>query len=100
MSRPRYAALAFALVALAGCRATTHPRYAPELESRWPDCQRIVVFSGTVQTEIKNFKTDDWFLRSDTGGHYGQLLAQSVARVLRDQADREPRVAAEAAAAL
>ncbi len=95
----RHPILALALLA-SGCGATTHPRYAPELVRSWPECVRIVVLQGTVATDVKNYKAEDWFREDSLGKRYGQLLAQAAARVLRDDGGREPRVAAEAAAAL
>jgi hypothetical protein len=99
-SRPRALLPVLMCMLLAGCRAMAHPRYAPELENRMPDCRRIVVFSGTIQTEVKNYKTDDWFTSPAVGVHYGQLFAQSVGRVLRDRMKRDVRIEAEAAVAL
>jgi hypothetical protein len=92
-------ALMAAVLALAGCGATTHPRYAPELGRRWVDCQRIVVIPGTVDTQVKNYRIEDYFPDPDLGNTLGDLLAQGAGRVLRD-AHREPRIAADAARAL
>jgi hypothetical protein len=92
--------VALVLPLAAGCIPVTHPRYAPDLERRWVDCERLVVIPGTVRTDAKNYRTDDYFVEDAVGKRFGQLFAQGVGRVLRDDAEREPRPASEAAAVL
>jgi hypothetical protein len=82
-----------------GC-TIMHPRYAPELGRRWPECLRLVVIPGTVKTETKNYLTDEYFRDESKGQSFAQLLSDSTGEVLREVAGREVRHAGEAIDAL
>lgn len=95
--------LALAAIALvlsaSGC-TVTHPRYAPELSRRWPDCLRLVVVPGTVTAEAKNYLADDYFQDEARGASFAQILGDAASAYLRDEGGREVRHEGEAVAAL
>jgi hypothetical protein len=98
-ARGPLAALALAL-ALGGCGAVTHPRYAPDLAQRWPECDRVVVIPGTIHVSVKNYLADDFFQQDERGNGFGLLLADGIRRVLHDETSRQPLVGTEVGAAL